>query len=228
MGGGTRYSYRTQTCLLLNLSVSVTYPSPIIRRFAMSWRDDWPSTPDGKPYDGMNLLQLTLAGKSPFGEVWDVRLLIREIEENLNTRVADIPFVDKGSNNYVRVSLDCTPLNANYIFADLLVKGFHLQTSDKRDLVARLARGDVNMPGFDGFSIDVQAPEARFETAIYSLLQSESLIRSSRLLYSRVPVQHPDPKLTIPQDLRGRRLFVFEKSEGVTNVWTDLSPGCKV
>lgn len=84
------------------------------------------------------------------------------------------------------------------------------------------------MPDFDGFPIEVQAPEVRFETAVYNLLQSEPLIRSSRLLYSRVPVQHPGPKLTIPQDLSGRRLFVFEKSEGVTNVWTDLSSGHKV
>lgn len=181
----------------------------------MGWRDDWPSTPDGESYDGMNLLQLTFDGNSPFSDVWDVRLPIREIEENLSTRVADIPFVDKGSNNYVRVLPDCAPPDTHYISAEIRVKGFHLQTSDKRDLIARLARGDVNMPGFNGFSIDVQAPEARFETAIYKLLQSEPLIRSSRLLYSRVPVQHPGPKLTIlPQDLSGRRLFVFEKSGG--------------
>ncbi|KAK3377207.1 3-hydroxybutyryl-CoA dehydratase [Lasiosphaeria ovina] len=157
------------------------------------------------PYDGKNLLQLTLDGKSPFGRVWDVRLLIQEIEENPNTTVTDIPFIDKGSNNY----------------------GFHLETSDKRDLVARLARGDVNMPDFDGFPIEVQAPEARFETVVYNLLQPEPLIRSSRLLYSRAPVQHLGPKLAIPQDLNGRRLFVFEKSEGVNNVWTDLSSGHK-
>lgn len=43
----------------------------------MSWRDDWPSIPDGKLYDGMNRLQRTLDDKSPFGRVWDVRLLIR-------------------------------------------------------------------------------------------------------------------------------------------------------
>jgi hypothetical protein len=65
----------------------------------MGWRDGCPSAPDGKPYDGTNLLHLTLDGKSPFGEVWDIPLLIREIEESLSTRVADIPFVDKGSNN---------------------------------------------------------------------------------------------------------------------------------
>lgn len=68
---------------------------------AMYLRDDWPSMPDGEPYDGKNLLQLTLDGKSPFDRVWDVRLLIQEIEEHLYMKVTDIHFVDKGSNNYV-------------------------------------------------------------------------------------------------------------------------------
>ncbi|KAK0726076.1 hypothetical protein B0H67DRAFT_572297 [Lasiosphaeris hirsuta] len=90
-----------------------------------------------------------------------------------------------------------------------MASGFHLKTSDKRDLFARLARGHVNMPGFDGFSIEIQASEAHFETAVYNLLQPEPLIRCSRLLYSRVPVQHLVSNLTIPQDLSGRRLFVL-------------------
>jgi hypothetical protein len=67
----------------------------------MYWRDEWPSTPSGKPYDGKHLLDLVRRGKSPFCGVWDVRLLIREIEEQLNTKVTDIPIIAKGSNNYV-------------------------------------------------------------------------------------------------------------------------------
>ncbi len=55
-------------------------------------------------------------------------------------------------------------------------------------MVARLARGDVNMPDFDGFPIGTQAPEARFESAIYDFLRPEPDIRAFRLLYSRVPV----------------------------------------
>ncbi|KAK4195279.1 hypothetical protein QBC40DRAFT_289296 [Triangularia verruculosa] len=172
----------------------------------MSWRDEWPSMPDGKPYDGKHLWQLVQAGKSPFDSIWDVQLLIREIEENLNSRVTDIPSINKGSNNY----------------------GFSLQTSDGRDLVARLARGDVNMPDFDGFPVDVQAAEARFESAVYELLRTKPAIRSSHLRYSRAPVQHPGPRLTVPLDLSGRRLFVFEKSEGENNVWTDLGPSNKL
>jgi len=59
--------------------------------------------PDGKHYDGMNLLQLTLDGKSPFGGVWDIRPLIREVEESLNIRVTNIPLIEKGSNNCVSI-----------------------------------------------------------------------------------------------------------------------------
>ena len=46
-------------------------------------------------------------------------------------------------------------------------KGFHLKLSHRPDIVARLACGDVNMPNFDGFPIEVQVPEARFEVAVY-------------------------------------------------------------
>lgn len=60
-------------------------------------------------YADMNLLQLTLTGKSPFGGLWDVRLLIQEIEENLDIRVTDITFIDKGSNmSHQRESSGCT------------------------------------------------------------------------------------------------------------------------
>jgi hypothetical protein len=68
----------------------------------MGWRDEWPSRADGRQYDGKQLMDLVRTDESPFRGVWDVKLLIREIEENLNTNVTDIPIVDKGSNNYVR------------------------------------------------------------------------------------------------------------------------------
>ncbi len=80
-----------------------------------------------------------------------------------------------------------------------LSKGFFLQTADGRDMVARLARGDVNMPNFDGFPVAIEAAGVRFESAVYELLRGEPDIRSSRLLYSRAPVQHPGQKLTIPR-----------------------------
>lgn len=67
----------------------------------MGSRDDWPSMLDGSQYDGKQLLTLVRDGKSPFQGLWDVNLLIHEIEEHTNTQVVDIPVVDKGSNNYV-------------------------------------------------------------------------------------------------------------------------------
>lgn len=67
----------------------------------MLCQDEWPEMADGSDYDGKHLLPLLHNGKSPFAEVWDVNLLIQEIEEKLNTQVIDIPFVCDGSNNYV-------------------------------------------------------------------------------------------------------------------------------
>lgn len=63
--------------------------------------DEWPKMPDGTDYDGKDLLNLLRDGKSPFADVWDVNLLIREIEEHLNTKVVDIPFIYHGANSYV-------------------------------------------------------------------------------------------------------------------------------
>ena len=69
--------------------------------FVMYYCDDWPKTQDGLDFDGKQLLALVRRGESPFHRVWDVNSLIREVEDNLGTKVTDIPFVHKGSNNYV-------------------------------------------------------------------------------------------------------------------------------
>lgn len=89
--------------------------------------------------------------------------------------------------------------------------------------MARLARGDVSMPDFDGFPVEEQAAEAKFEAAVYELLRSEANIQTSRLLYYRMPRRNPGPRFATPQDLTGRRLFVFERAEGVNNVWEELN-----
>ena len=70
-------------------------------RLEMYWRDEWPSPADGHAYDGRGLLQLLRRGECPFKNLWDVNLLIEEIEEKLGIKLIDIPMVDKGSNNYV-------------------------------------------------------------------------------------------------------------------------------
>ncbi|KAJ2903737.1 uncharacterized protein MKZ38_009389 [Zalerion maritima] len=163
--------------------------------------DDWPKMPDGSDFDGKQLLALVRSGKSPFHGVWDVNLLIQEIEENLDTQVIDIPATYKGSNNY----------------------GFHVKLSNQPDIVARLARGDVNMPNFHGFPIHSQVAEVKFEVATYKLLRLEPNILISRLLYHRMPVQHTGPRLDLPRDIAGRRLLLFERADGENNVWHSLS-----
>jgi hypothetical protein len=84
------------------------------------------------------------------------------------------------------------------------------------------------MPDWDRFPIEEQVDEVRFEAAVYGLLKGNLDIRASRLLYFRVPVQHHGIKTAPPVDLSGRRPFVFEKDEGTTNVWEDVTAGAKV
>lgn len=67
----------------------------------MSFRDDWPKMPDGRDFDGHQLLTLVRNGHSPFHERWDVNLFLQKIEESLCAQVIDIPRVSNGSNNYV-------------------------------------------------------------------------------------------------------------------------------
>ena len=98
-----------------------------------------------------------------------------------------------------------------------------MKISTGPDIIVRLARDDVNMPGFDCWPIKKQVTDVLFEAAVYDLLRPEPATKVSRLLYYRAPVRYPDPRLTVPHDLRGRRLFVFDKTEGVNNVWYDLS-----
>lgn len=75
--------------------------------------DDWPKMPDGSNFDGKQLLTLVRSGTSPFHGVWDINLLIREIEENVGAQVIDIPTVSHGSNYYVSsclLSSLCDPM----------------------------------------------------------------------------------------------------------------------
>ncbi|KXS97702.1 hypothetical protein AC579_4480 [Pseudocercospora musae] len=66
----------------------------------MYWRDECPTAKDGGEYDGFRLLELVRAGESPFSSVWDVNLLIREIEDNVDAEIVDMPLVNGDSNNY--------------------------------------------------------------------------------------------------------------------------------
>ncbi|KAI4632831.1 hypothetical protein J4E80_000189 [Alternaria sp. BMP 0032] len=171
----------------------------------MPWRDEWPVELNGEEYDGKHILTLVRDNASPFKDVWNVQSLIDEIEEKLQVKVTDIPTIDKGSNNY----------------------GFHLKVRNGPDMVVRLARGDVNMPDFDGFAIEQQIPEVLFEAATYTLLRNEAEVRASRLIYSRAPLLKPGSRTQVPDDLSGRRMFVFERSDGTNNVWEELDAGGK-
>jgi hypothetical protein len=84
------------------------------------------------------------------------------------------------------------------------------------------------MPNFDGFPTASQVSEVKFEAATYDLLQNEPTLRASRLLYHRIPIERPGEHVEVPKDILGRRLLVFESSEGDKNVWGELDPKGKV
>ncbi|KAK4142028.1 uncharacterized protein C8A04DRAFT_30432 [Dichotomopilus funicola] len=52
--------------------------------------DVWPNMPDNTEYDGKGLLTLVRAGNSPFKDLFDVNLLIQEVENNVGAKVTDI------------------------------------------------------------------------------------------------------------------------------------------
>lgn len=86
-------------------------------------------------------------------------------------------------------------------------------------MVARLARDDINSPGFDGWLFHVRVLEANFELAAYELLRSEPNLLSSRLLYHHTPVQQVVSRLDLCQDIAGYRLCLFERAERANNGW---------
>ena len=100
--------------------------------------------------------------------------------------------------------------------------------SDGRHLVAGLARDDVNMPCYDGSTMDFLLRELQFEADVCALVQPVPAVLTSRLVDYHAPVQHAGPRLDIPKDIAGRRLMVFERAEGENNVWRQLSSEGKV
>lgn len=51
----------------------------------MKFRDNGPKMPNGSDFDGQHLLSLVCSGNSPFHDIWDVNLLIQDIEEDLES-----------------------------------------------------------------------------------------------------------------------------------------------
>lgn len=66
------------------------------------------------------------------------------------------------------------------------------------------------MPNYDESDMGFIFRELHFEAATYALLQENSAIPVSRLVYFRVPVQHSGHKVDIPSNIDGRRVMVFE------------------
>ena len=84
------------------------------------------------------------------------------------------------------------------------------------------------MPNYDGFPMHWLRSEAQFEVTVYKLLRPVSQIHASHLLYHRLPIQYPTPRLHLPEDIAGRRLFLFQRTQGENNVWRHLSDEQKV
>ncbi|KAJ7208051.1 hypothetical protein GGX14DRAFT_455343 [Mycena pura] len=165
-----------------------------------TWWDDWP--PD---FDGTGLFQRLARDDADDPPLFrfDVRDVLREVEARLGSAVVDIPKVGKGSNYF----------------------GMHMRLADDRDILARVARLDVNWPKYgegraDEF-VDQQVTEVQFEADVYDLLRQRREIFAANLLYYRAPVFSRSTKhrRLPPGNLLGRALFLFEKTEGVNNVW---------
>lgn len=77
--------------------------------------------PDGTRWNGKNLLKLVHSGNSPFRNVWDVKLLLREVETQTQSRIVDIPMVYGGANNYVCGFFTTSP-NSNSSFYTITIE----------------------------------------------------------------------------------------------------------
>ncbi|KAF7313235.1 hypothetical protein MKEN_01010200 [Mycena kentingensis (nom. inval.)] len=176
------------------------------------WWDDWP--PD---FDGTGLFQRLEemeAAETGDGDArdapalpifrFDVREVLNEVEAVVGNRVVDIPNVGKGANYF----------------------GMHLRLADDRNILARLARVDVNRLEYDDSGrmdelIAQQIADVQFEGAVYDLLRNHPDVVAAKLLHARPPEYKPE-LIRSSRDVRGRALFVFERMEGSNTVWPDL------
>jgi hypothetical protein len=107
-------------------------------------------------------------------------------------------------------------------------QGMHLCLENGMDVLVRMARCDVNSPRGLGRHADEifeivqqQVSEVQFEAEIYQLLRPHRGILTPSLLYWRAPAYEPSALRSPPRDILGRAFFVFEKTQGVNNVWPD-------
>lgn len=94
--------------------------------------------------------------------------------------------------------------------------------------MARLALADVNMPNYDGWSLDRLHNQVEFEADTYKLLEGSAQIPTSKLRYYRHSEQHEAHPTKLPKDISGRGLMIFEMTKGRSHVWRDLNHQQKV
>lgn len=105
---------------------------------------------------------------------------------------------------------------------------YDCRLSDDRDVMARVARADVNMPNYDGFALTWLHNQVEFEAAVYHLLEGTAEIPTSRLLYFCHAKQSEWSKTDLPRDISGRQLMLFDMSNGETPSWGELNESQKV
>ncbi|KAF8170677.1 hypothetical protein K438DRAFT_1853678 [Mycena galopus ATCC 62051] len=170
--------------------------------------DDWPAD-----FDGTGLFQSINSVDEPPIFRFDVHKVLDEVEDQVGGVVVDIPKVGKGSNYF----------------------GMHLRLANGADILggadilARLARCDVNWLRRNAEEmselVQQQVSEVEFEAEVYRLLRPDRRILTPSLLYCRAPAYNPGAMHEIhrlpPRNILGRALFVFEKMQGVNNIWPD-------
>ncbi|PHH89988.1 hypothetical protein CDD83_4787 [Cordyceps sp. RAO-2017] len=206
--------------------------------------DEWPKTPDGRDWDGTQLLTLVRRGESPFGGTWDVDSLVHEVEQSLGASIVDIPTVSFGANHYVFpriLSLNDfvkqMQATSKQLADQTLRQGFYIKLADRPDVVARLSRSDINSPGCHGSALTTTEPgKSLFELAAYDVLRLLGGALGRSPLYYRGPVPSrpgrgytafappsPPPSASpsplpasssLTPSILGRCLFIFEKAPG--------------
>lgn len=107
-------------------------------------------------------------------------------------------------------------------------QGFHVKLANRQEILARLSNADVNMPGYDGFSLDWLHKQFDFETAVLSLVDKCPDIPTSPLLFCRRPVQCDGERSELLKDISGRQLIIFETTKDSHVDWCGLEEGQKV
>lgn len=118
-------------------------------------------------------MSLVRIKNSPFNGVWDVKLLVQELEEKLDIQVIDISIRRQRFQQLYELTLVLFVVN----IPSNLVR-------DSTDMEACLARVDANMPDFDGFSI-------RYSSISLALLSCAITASGPKACYTFRPYRPP-------------------------------------